>query len=240
MTPVKTSTLITSLITQLSSSQSPFSNTSLADNGSNTNTNTSIGKNILLTLHCLFPHDLLLALDIVDRRLIRRFHYTCHQYADEHDHYDDYIDSREMGMKKSSRAVFFVDSTALVNTTTTTTATGSSGANSTTNSPRAGKRYEVRLDAWNCSCPAFAMRAYDDGDGYQDDDDDDDGGGRTGQDWFGGTLVRTHKKQRLPVCKHLLACVLAVKCKSLFGSGIVEERSVDHAEFAGWCAGFAM
>ena len=40
-----------------------------------------------------------------------------------------------------------------------------------------------------------------------------------------------------PVCKHLLACVLAERCKGLFG-GFVEERDVSVEEAAGWAAGW--
>ncbi|KAL2378910.1 hypothetical protein RJ035_007288, partial [Blastomyces gilchristii] len=39
-------------------------------------------KPLLLTLHCLFPNELLLALDILDRRGIKRYEY---EYGDDYD-----------------------------------------------------------------------------------------------------------------------------------------------------------
>jgi hypothetical protein len=41
----------------------------------------------------------------------------------------------------------------------------------------------------------------------------------------------------IPVCKHLLACVLVEYC-DLF-AGFVEEREVSVEELAGWAAGWA-
>lgn len=56
---------------------------------------------------------------------------------------------------------------------------------------------------------------------------------------FGGSLTRdTVVSQTPPLCKHLLACVLAVRCPALFGGG-VEERDVGAGELGGWCAGWA-
>ncbi|KAJ4348661.1 uncharacterized protein N0V89_010039 [Didymosphaeria variabile] len=97
--------------------------------------------------------------------------------------------------------------------------------------------YEVRLRAWNCSCPAFAFSAfppvhpepsvpmYEPGPGRQAE----------GDEWsFGGASLADGIP---PVCKHLLACVLAERCEGLFG-GCVEERVVGVEEAAGWAAGW--
>lgn len=40
-----------------------------------------------------------------------------------------------------------------------------------------------------------------------------------------------------PLCKHLLACVLAERCKGVFGE-CVEERRVSVETAAGWAAGW--
>ena len=106
--------------------------------------------------------------------------------------------------------------------------------------------YEVRLKAWNCSCPAFSFSAfpsihpeqpvpvYDpaepDSTSYASDSE------TTGQEtWsFGGM---DSGDGAAPVCKHLLACVLVDRCPALFGD-FVEERDVSVEEAAGWAAGW--
>ncbi|KAJ4289615.1 hypothetical protein N0V90_010944 [Kalmusia sp. IMI 367209] len=97
--------------------------------------------------------------------------------------------------------------------------------------------YEVRLKAWNCSCPAFAFSAfppvhpeppvpmYDPTENVQ----------TTEGEWtFGGVGMGSGVP---PVCKHLLACVLAERCAGLFGS-FVEEKTISVEEAAGWAAGW--
>ena len=105
--------------------------------------------------------------------------------------------------------------------------------------------YEVRLDAWNCSCAAFAFSAFGrDVDG--DEEDDDERGARPDDknqderreklDWaFGGTLTRPGTVT--PTCKHILAAVLGKQLPSLFGAGVVE-KEVSSVEAAGWAAGW--
>ncbi|KAL1602529.1 hypothetical protein SLS60_005945 [Paraconiothyrium brasiliense] len=97
--------------------------------------------------------------------------------------------------------------------------------------------YEVRLTAWNCSCPAFAFSAfppvhpeppvavYEPGRELRAE----------GNGWnFGGVSLGEGIP---PVCKHLLACVLAERCEGLFG-GRVEEKVISVEEAAGWAAGW--
>lgn len=98
--------------------------------------------------------------------------------------------------------------------------------------------YEVRLAAWNCSCPAFAFSAfppvhpepavptYEAG---CETEVEEEGAWRFGGVGLGEGIP--------PVCKHLLACVLAERCAGLFG-GCVEERVVGVEEAAGWAAGW--
>ncbi|KAH7411679.1 hypothetical protein DE146DRAFT_627728 [Phaeosphaeria sp. MPI-PUGE-AT-0046c] len=103
--------------------------------------------------------------------------------------------------------------------------------------------YEVRLRAWNCSCPAFAFAAfpamhpepampmYD----PRDDAPDERLADAAEPAWaFGGVSLGDAIP---PVCKHLLACVLVEKCSGLFGS-YVEQRVVSVEEAAGWAAGW--
>jgi hypothetical protein len=103
--------------------------------------------------------------------------------------------------------------------------------------------YEVRLLAWNCSCPAFAFAAFPATHPepliptYEPNKDEEDAATRNTQSgaWlFGGVSLGDAIP---PVCKHLLACVLVEKCNGLF-SGFVEERAVSVEEAAGWAAGW--
>jgi len=106
--------------------------------------------------------------------------------------------------------------------------------------------YEVRLCAWNCSCPAFAFAAfpsvttlnarsppgeYEAGcrkcDGKAELGHDDEG------TKFGGMSAGASMP---PVCKHLLACVLVEHCKMF--KEYVQERVVSTEEAAGWAAGW--
>ncbi|KAF1938463.1 hypothetical protein EJ02DRAFT_22831 [Clathrospora elynae] len=117
--------------------------------------------------------------------------------------------------------------------------------------------YEVRLTAWNCSCPAFAFSAFPTTHAeppiptydasipiYDASDDTNTTAGQAGNmhehedddsRWiFGGISLGEGMP---PVCKHLLACVLVEKCSGVFG-GIVEEKNVSVEEAAGWAAGW--
>lgn len=123
--------------------------------------------------------------------------------------------------------------------------------------------YEVRLAAWNCSCPAFAFaafppnlqepspeppeqyqdggashataaRAADAGSEYATQTAEDDVSGNFS---FGGLRIGGAKGQVPPVCKHLLACLLVERASGLFG-GCVEEKVVSVEEAAAWAAGW--
>lgn len=106
--------------------------------------------------------------------------------------------------------------------------------------------YEVRLQAWNCSCAAFAFAAFsDEWDGalsfHHDvaaevgngDEAESDTEQRAGAWKMGGMTLG----QGAPVCKHLLACVLAERIQGL--AAFVEERLVSREEMAGLAAGWA-
>jgi hypothetical protein len=111
--------------------------------------------------------------------------------------------------------------------------------------------YEVRLTAWNCSCPAFAFAAFpsaipttvpgpsriphfEDEEGvvwHMGQETAERGDGE--EEWtFGGVSLGT----TTPVCKHLLACVL-VERVGMFANH-VEEEDVSWEEAAGWAAGW--
>jgi hypothetical protein len=102
--------------------------------------------------------------------------------------------------------------------------------------------YQVRLQSWNCSCPAFAFAAFPAGGNDSPSPFPHDNatrrqseGGKGGRTWmFGGISLGNGMP---PICKHLLACVLVERCGRLFGE-FVEERHVGVEEAAGWAAGW--
>ncbi|KAF1926868.1 uncharacterized protein M421DRAFT_208487 [Didymella exigua CBS 183.55] len=111
--------------------------------------------------------------------------------------------------------------------------------------------YEVRLGAWNCTCPAFSFAAFPAvhpephlptfipkptssvNQDMQDENVEEEK--RKVAEWmFGGVSLG---QEMPPVCKHLLACVLAERCRGVFGE-CVEEREVGIETAAGWAAGW--
>ncbi|KAF2266108.1 hypothetical protein CC78DRAFT_615414 [Lojkania enalia] len=104
--------------------------------------------------------------------------------------------------------------------------------------------YEVRLKAWNCSCPAFAFAAFPSVhpeppvpelvNYHPRGGDEDVGFGDQDDGWrFGGHSLEDGMP---PVCKHLLACVLVERCEIF--RGFMEEKEVSVEEAAGWAAGW--
>ncbi len=115
-----------------------------------------------------------------------------------------------------------------------------------------GTSYEVRTGAWSCTCHAFAYSAFnnaggggatmgygafecagDFGNGEENEEmldvveperEEGDGGWR-----WGGMMLG---EEDVPLCKHLLACVLVERWRG------VEERVVGREEMAGWAAGW--
>ncbi|OJJ73033.1 hypothetical protein ASPBRDRAFT_563233 [Aspergillus brasiliensis CBS 101740] len=215
-------------------------------------------KAIMLTLHCIFPNELLLALDILDRGLVNRFicndtntnTNTSSQAAHPTTHHHSST-TTDVTSTKDIPDVFYVRSTSTISPDQQDPFSSSSSHHTKNPDP---KGYEVRLKAWNCTCPTFTLNAFRDLVPDDDDDDDDEGEdptSTTGHDDpsltrgnnyhypFGGSLTRTATRFSPPVCKHLLAWCLAVRCPRLFGTG--EEGSVSIVsaeELAGWCAGW--
>lgn len=93
--------------------------------------------------------------------------------------------------------------------------------------------YEVRLDAWSCSCPAFTFAAFQATKQRTDELSVGKHSAANGNDCLlGGLSCGTD----LPVCKHLLACVLVERCEMF--AHFVDEREVSAEEIAGWAAGW--
>ncbi|KXT18541.1 hypothetical protein AC579_2278 [Pseudocercospora musae] len=89
--------------------------------------------------------------------------------------------------------------------------------------------YEVRLNAWSCSCPAFTFSAFPATEAPAPPRSVD----INAEAWtFGGLTLGSD----MPVCKHLIACVLVENCQMF--SHLVEEKEITKEEMAGWAAGW--
>ncbi|KAJ9227538.1 hypothetical protein DTO169E5_5549 [Paecilomyces variotii] len=208
-------------------------------------------KSLMLTLHCLFPNELLLALDILDRKLVRRF-VSSKQTEDGDGNAAEYTNTSGSGDDREeipdSQEEEEVDSlpeqqTSVRDEMFLVLSTSSTTSQSSRRVPE--KYYEVRLRAWNCTCPAFVLSAFRNlGNAVEEDvgvreDEDEEMNYYHGDHWLGGTLTRTMSGNSAPpMCKHLLACILATRCAGLFGNGLQERIDVSQTEMAGWAAGW--
>ncbi|KAJ5775940.1 uncharacterized protein N7511_000951 [Penicillium nucicola] len=189
-------------------------------------------KPLMLTLHCLFPNDMLPALDILDRKLVRRV-----MRADRPTPANQGGRTSPHGGPKAAEAnedLFIVISASVP------PRLDASPLSSTHDQE---KGYEVRLRAWNCSCPTFTISAY--RDTHQiltpaaEDKPDPERLPKGSVDYpFGGTMARGTARLSPPVCKHILACILSVRCPGLFGVDQDGGCVISKEELAGWCAGW--
>lgn len=188
-----------------------------------------LAKSALLTLHFLFPFDFLPALDLIDRQLVQKLH--CH-----------HPERTEVAVD-----MFYVQSASAVIASSSRTGT-KSGRFGNRNYAATRMHYEVRLDSWNCTCPAFAAatlklimsestpeRQSGRGETRKQEDvarvDEDD----RGTVLIGG--VATKNEALVPVCKHILAAALCDTSPDLFGAGM-KTREVNVDELAAWAAGW--
>jgi len=91
------------------------------------------------------------------------------------------------------------------------------------------------LEAWNCSCAAFAFSAFPSfGTWKTGDVAGDVAEDRDREEWEYGGESR-EGGGGVPVCKHLLACLLAERWGSVLGA-FIGERVVEREEMAGLSA----
>jgi hypothetical protein len=199
-------------------------------------------RSVLLTLHVLYPNELLSALDLLDRDLITRLiplskpppPISEHVKQPAHDTTTEqeisttveYHTSDGSKAKEYKNSIYYVRSAQ------------QSSAHSRFRDPVASTtHYEVRTSPWSCSCPAFIFSAFpvktSEDQGEDDADDHDVTVEEEGEEWMVGGLSLG---KDVPMCKHLLACVLAER-GGLFG-GYVKTREVSVEELAGWAAGW--
>ena len=240
----------------LSSLLPPLSHTSAIPPSSNSPTGLQPSqKPLILTLHCLFPNELLPALDLLDRRLVTRLTIRSDTVGSDRDEYIRYTSQMPtaappqgkesgshfaaespstQGLSTDHGSVYYVRSSHEMRSRFKSMRNEASASE--------GLNYEVRLLAWNCTCAAFAFAAFNwewDRAGTFSNGTGDPRRGGLGQgkngrrEWqFGGVRAG----EEVHICKHLLACVLAERFEALATS--VDERVVGRAEVAGWVAGW--
>ncbi|KAL6251723.1 hypothetical protein RBB50_001933 [Rhinocladiella similis] len=209
-------------------------------------------RSLFLTLHVLFPHELLPALDLLDRGLV-----TGLTPLDAPNSSTGTTDLVTGNVESSLSGVAARHQPPLGPSESTTEVLfyiQSSGASSASSSSRYHRKhtsgaapfYEVRLDSWNCTCPAFSVSAFqslnvnherEPQPPWRWSNENDKG---EPPSWrFGGVATSTSStsNRRPPSCKHILAAVLAKAAPRLFDYGITS-RVVSRDEIAGWGAGW--
>lgn len=189
-----------------------------------------LAGSLLLTLHCLFSADLLPALDLLDRRLVTRFVLAPSEAKETEIEGEELGEGGEGGARKTEKraaaAVYYVRSSQ---NTYRSRARGDAGM---------AHHYEVRLRGWSCTCPAFTFASFaslENNDAIRESHShsDEDRNVHT-REFFGGLLMGDGRN--VPVCKHLLACLLVERGGGF--EGFVEEIEVGGDELAGWAAGW--
>ncbi|KAK5688176.1 hypothetical protein LTS10_000154 [Elasticomyces elasticus] len=199
-------------------------------------TNTAACKEQLLTLHVLFQNELLPALDLLDRGLVTRLR-LMRPSDDEGTSIPNDAESnnittgqyRDKGVPTiQSASTYYVRSAQQQQ---------QSSRNSSSRYRNAAYEqttyYEVHLNAWSCSCPAFAFSAFP---ATLSEAPEPHGKSAVVPESPSWTFGGLSQGKDMPICKHLLACTL-VEHSSVF-SDMVEERMVSAEELAGWAAGW--
>lgn len=209
--------------------RSPLINLSASD--------TSHARSIFLTLHLLFPHELLPALDLLDRCLVTRLVVSTEQDVDVDTTATSTPPSpRHNQEAKNDMEAFYVQSASAVSST-------NSARSRYRPAPTSATYYEVRLDSWNCSCPAFSVSSFQalnittasPSSSPSSRTHEASAPEPTTTSWaFGGI---SNSAGKVPSCKHILAAVLAKAAPALFAEGF-ETRVVSRAEMVAWGAGW--
>ncbi|OAP57910.1 hypothetical protein AYL99_08648 [Fonsecaea erecta] len=213
---------------------------------------------VFLTLHMLFPHELLPALDLLDRGLVTNV-MVKHSATRQNDQEGmpglrtsagqdcPVLEHAEVQHLEQSGGnsceVFYIQSSSAVDKQLSRSRIYPRGGHTSMVIPF----YEVRLDSWNCTCPAFSISMFQSLNLQHNRDpgalESDLHIGRTskstgkikGELEFGGIAVT--KFAKVPSCKHLVAAFLAKAAPALFTDS-VQKSTVSREEAVAWGAGW--
>lgn len=195
-------------------------------------------KFTMLTLHFLFPHELLPALDLLDRKLLLQLLLP---RADDNHLVVFGAEQSEPARPNMSDFLetFYIQSASAV----TQKFSKTSRFRKVFNNPE--NFYETRLDSWNCTCPAFAFSAFGNSTLLDDISKSQCLPGRhlpndlpagIPRKWqFGG--VWTSHANEIPICKHILAAALSRAASGLFPEAL-RCSMITVSEAAGWAGGW--
>jgi len=228
-------------------------------------------RHIFLTLHVLYPNELLPALDLLDRGLI--YHLNTRSSEETNNPISEPlerdIDQPSILPPQKQNRIYHVRSAQEPpswhtrkyaqhqhQSHRTDVDEHSHWTDNETEMRADGTYYETRPYAWNCSCPAFVFSAFK-ADTSSNERENittplpifhehsnqkphqaNSGTESTLQEekrsWTAGGLTTG---DNVPVCKHLLACVLVEHCASMFAH-FVKQRDVSLEEIVAWGAGW--
>lgn len=220
--------IISSLISVLRDVSDLDQNDELRTFGQISKSNNDIVKSVMMTLHFLFPHELIPALDLLDRNLVNHLMVQKQPLG-------------ESDVKQPVVDLFYVQSaSAVTEKISKRTNTRYKQVYNPSNT-----FYEVRIDSWNCSCPAFAFSAFKQlSENNQISSDEHQVLGLENINFmskkstnfkFGGTA--TTGNISTAICKHILAVSLIALAPRLFSTGLTT-KEVTIEEIAGWAAGW--
>lgn len=185
-------------------------------------------RSLMLTLHVLFPDLVLSALDLIDRRLVDRFQVVTDESEARDKGRGGNSGSSDQGVRQHSSPEVNETSALRHNAAPAyiVRPVPSISLRLATSEARGmPKSHVVQLAAWNCSCTKFAVDKY--CSRILCNDSFDSIG--TASPWAWGWPPEDVPPSSafinsgsLPCCKHLLACLLAEKCKHLFGDAITD------------------
>jgi len=172
-------------------------------------------KSHLLALHSLLPHCLLPALDLLDRGLVERW---------------IPLDSNPPATTKPSSWVYYITSKPAPSISSEFT----NPFHSSTSTTPSTYTYEARPSIWHCTCANFTLYALASAAEPATTYSNAAEGNIVDKTvWIWGSQhLSPYHPSTIPVCKHLLAAVLAEKCPALFGAFVKEKQGVLKGEMA--------
>ena len=193
-------------------------------------------KTTLITFHALFPTILLPALDVLDRRLVTRLLSSTNggSTATPGTASDQTSNQGRPNLAKRDDGpfVYYVRTAA--------SDLSSSRGRFTNRHGDSSVSYEVRTTAWSCTCAAFTYAVFHPTNATFDHPPSTPLTGRVeagvSSEMGWGGLLQPYGGDNVPICKHLLACVLAERWTK--AGQMIEVKHVGQEEVAGWAAGW--
>lgn len=185
----------------------------------------ALKRRLFLTLHVIFPDQLLPALDLIDRGLLTQIYLKKAQP-------EAAITNKPVATKSASPPTSYnaTSGPAIPGTyLAKSTVTKSKFAKAET--AQAIKTYLVQLRTWNCSCSAFTLEAMPQGELPFDQ------AAAANEQLFGGFSLpkQTVMGEAIPCCKHILASLLMDRWSHIFAAD-VDTRACSRDEMAGLVA----